>query len=68
MSKSAVTKVKGLFGLAASVGGAVGAVAGIRAAKDKQDKLLLVNAGASGLAAITGVLLAVRSMRKEGGE
>ena len=61
-------KVKGFFGLAASVAGAVGAVVNIRAAKDKQDKLLLVNAGASGLAAFTGVLLAVRSIRRKGGE
>jgi hypothetical protein len=63
-----VSKVKGFFGLAASVGGAVGAVTSIRAAKDKQDKLLLVNAGASALAAVTGVLLALRSIREEGGK
>jgi hypothetical protein len=60
-----VRKAKGLLGLLASVGGAVGAVGGLRAAKDKQDKLLLINAGASALAAITGVLLA---LRKEGGK
>jgi hypothetical protein len=60
-----MSKVKGLFGLAASVGGAVGAVTSVRAAKDKQDKLLLVNAGASALAAATGVLLALRSLRKD---
>jgi hypothetical protein len=64
MSKT--NRARGLFGLLASVGGAVGAAASVRAAKNKQDKLLLVNAAASALAAITGVLLAVRKLRKEG--
>jgi hypothetical protein len=68
-----VRKAKGLFGLLASVGGAVGAAGSLRAAKDKQDKLLLINAGASALGAISGVLLALRSLRlrdlrKEGGK
>jgi hypothetical protein len=61
-----VSKVKEIFGLAASVAGAAGAVTSVRAAKDKQDKLLLANAGASALAAITGVLLALRSLRQGG--
>jgi hypothetical protein len=60
-----VSKAKGLFGLAISVVGAVGAVVTVRAAKDKQDKLLLTNAGANALAAFTGVLLALRSLGKE---
>jgi hypothetical protein len=64
MSKA--NQARGLFGLLTSLGGAVGAAASVRAAKNKQDKLLLVNAAASALAAITGVLLAVRKWRKEG--
>ncbi|MCU1686229.1 MAG: hypothetical protein JWQ81_6968 [Amycolatopsis sp.] len=61
-------KVKGLLGVAISILGAVGAITNVRAAKDKQDKLVLANAGASALAATTGVLLALRSLRKEGGK
>jgi hypothetical protein len=64
---SRVNRARGLFGLVASVGGVVGAALGVRAAKDKQDKLLLVNAAASALAAITGLLPALRKLRKEGG-
>jgi hypothetical protein len=62
---SKVKQIRGLVGLAASISGLAGAAAGIRAAKDKRDALLVVNAAASALAAITGVLLAIRKLRED---
>jgi hypothetical protein len=61
-----MSKVKSLFVLVGYVVGTIGAVAGVRAATDKQDKLLVVKAGASALAAATGVLLTLRSLRSSG--
>ena len=58
-------KARGLIGLVGSVFGAVSAVHGFRNARRDQDKLLLVNASASILVAITGVALTIRSIRKD---
>ncbi|RZQ64889.1 hypothetical protein EWH70_06290 [Amycolatopsis suaedae] len=58
-------QVRGLIGVASAVGGAVSAASAVRAAKGKNDKLLLANAIASAAAALTGVLLAVRRFRKD---
>ncbi|MCE7007861.1 hypothetical protein LWC34_34325 [Kibdelosporangium philippinense] len=58
-------KARGLLGLVGSVFGAVSAVQGFRNARKDKDKLLLVNASASILVAITGVLLTIRSIRKD---
>ena len=57
-------KVRDVLGLVGSIFGAVSAVQSLRAARQDKDKLLLVNAGASILVAITGVLLTIRSVRK----
>jgi hypothetical protein len=58
-------KTRGLFGLVGSVFGAVNAARTLRTAKQDKDKLALVNAAASILVAITGVLLTIRSARKD---
>jgi hypothetical protein len=58
-------KIRGLIGVAGSVFGAVSAVQGLRSARKDKDKLLLVNASASILVAITGVLLTIRAIRKD---
>jgi hypothetical protein len=58
-------KMRGVLGLAGSVFGAVSAVKGLRNARKDKDKLLLVNAGASILVAITGVLLTIRAVGKD---
>jgi hypothetical protein len=58
-------KIRGVLGLAGSVFGAVSAVQGFRNARKDKDKLLLVNASASILVAITGVLLTIRAIRKD---
>ena len=65
---SKVKKVKGAFGLVSSVTAATGAVTSIKRARADRDKLLLANAVASIAVAITGVLLAVRSLRKGGAD
>jgi hypothetical protein len=56
--------MKGAFGVAGSVAGAAGAVASLRKARTDRDRLLLVNAIASIAAAVTGILLAIRSLKK----
>jgi hypothetical protein len=58
-------KVRGVLGLVGSVFGAVSAVQSLRSARKDKDKLLLVNAGASILVAVTSVLLAIRAVRKD---
>nr|CTQ92251.1 hypothetical protein [Kibdelosporangium sp. MJ126-NF4] len=58
-------KARGLLGLVGSVFGAVSAVQGLRNARKDKDKLLLVNASASILVAITGVALTIRAIRKD---
>ncbi|OZM74194.1 hypothetical protein CFN78_07090 [Amycolatopsis antarctica] len=63
---SRAKQIRGVFGLAGSVGSAASAFSTVRSAKDKKDTLVLVNAGASAVAAATGVLLAVRRLRKGG--
>jgi hypothetical protein len=59
-------KMKGAFGVVTSVTAATGAVASLKRARTDRDRLLLANAVASILAALTGVLLAVRAFRKGG--
>ena len=63
---SDANQVRGLFRLAGSVSSAASAFSTVRSARDKKDTLVLINAGASTVAAITGVLLAVRKLRKGG--
>jgi hypothetical protein len=58
-------KIRGVLGLVGSVFGAVSAVQSLRTARKDKDKLLLVNAGASILVAITSVLLTIRAVRKD---
>jgi hypothetical protein len=58
-------KMRGVLGLVGSVFGAVSAVQGLRNARKDKDKLLLINASASILVAITGVLLTIRAVRKD---
>jgi hypothetical protein len=58
-------KIRGVLGLAGSVFGAVSAVQGFRNARKDKDKLLLLNASASILVAVTGVLLTIRAVRKD---
>jgi hypothetical protein len=60
-----MNKLRGILGVAGSVFGAVSAVKALQTAKQDKDKLLLVNAVASILTAVTGVLLAIRSARKD---
>ena len=58
-------KMRGILGLVGSVFGAISAVNSLRTAKQDKDKLLLLNAGASILVAVTGVLLTIRAVRKD---
>ncbi|HEV2782152.1 MAG TPA: hypothetical protein VGX25_22395 [Actinophytocola sp.] len=59
-------KMKGAFGVVGSVTGAVSAVTSLKRARADRDKLLLANAIASIAVAVTGALLAVRSLKKGG--
>jgi hypothetical protein len=61
---SSAKKMKGAFGFVGSVTAATSAVASLKRARTDKDKLLLANAIASILVAITGALLAVRSLKK----
>lgn len=58
-------KLRGILGVAGSVFGAVSAVKSLQTARQDKDKLLLVNAAASILTAVTGVLLTIRSVRAD---
>ncbi|GAB2819762.1 hypothetical protein [Lentzea nigeriaca] len=60
-----IKKARSLFGLAGAVAGAVGAFSGLKAAREKKDKLALANAIAGIAVAITGAALAVRALRKD---
>ncbi|MCG8919478.1 hypothetical protein L6E12_27260 [Actinokineospora sp. PR83] len=60
---AAPKKVKGVFGIVGSVAAASSAVNGLKNARADNDKLALLNALAGGIAAITGVLIAVRALR-----
>ncbi|HEV8557803.1 MAG TPA: hypothetical protein VGR06_15580 [Actinophytocola sp.] len=64
MSKA--KRVKGAFGVVSSVTAATGAVTSLKRARTDRDRLLLANAIASIAVAITGALLAIRSLRKGG--
>jgi threonine/homoserine efflux transporter RhtA len=61
-----MNKLRGVFGLIGSATAATSAVSGLRTAKEDKDKLALLNAIASIVVAVTGALLAVRSLRKDG--
>jgi hypothetical protein len=61
---SSVKKVRGAFGIVGALTAATSAFSSLRSAKADKDKLLLANAIASILVAITGALIAVRSLRK----
>jgi hypothetical protein len=58
-------KARGILGVAGAVFGAVSAVKSLQTARKDKDKLLLANAAASILAAVTGILLAIRAARKD---
>ena len=66
MSRS--KQIATLIGLAGAAGSASNAVSGMRAAKEDKDTLVLVNAAASAVVAITGALLVVRKLRKDAGK
>ena len=65
---SSAKKLKGAFGVVGSITAATGAVANFRKSRAKNDRLLLVNAIASIAVAVTGVLIAARSLKKGGDE
>jgi hypothetical protein len=65
---SSAKKIKGAFGVVGSVTAATSAVTSLKKARTDKDRLLLINAIASIAVAITGILLAVRSLRKTGAE
>ncbi|MGX7824809.1 hypothetical protein ACTG9Q_06925 [Actinokineospora sp. 24-640] len=56
-------KIKGAFRLAGAMASTTSAVATIKTARLDKDHLSLVNALASILVAVTGVMLAVRALR-----
>ena len=58
-------KFKGAFGLVSAVSAGAGAFSSLRNARADKDKLLLANAIASIGVAVTGMLLAVRSLKKK---
>jgi hypothetical protein len=58
-------KLRGAFGIVGAVTAATSAVTGFRTARQDKDKLALANAIASILVAVTGALLAVRTIRKD---
>jgi hypothetical protein len=59
-------KLRGVFSIVGSVTAATSAATSLRRARAEKDRLLLANAVASIAAAVTGALLAVRRLRKEG--
>jgi hypothetical protein len=54
-----------LLGLVGAASSAAGAVSGARQAKQEGDGLVLANALAKALAAITGLLIIARALRKD---
>ena len=63
---SSVKKVRGAFGIVGAVTAATSAITSLKTARADKDKLLLANAIASIAVAVTGALLAIRSLRKGG--
>ncbi|TDP98081.1 hypothetical protein [Labedaea rhizosphaerae] len=59
-------KNQGVFGLISAASAGASAFSSLRTVKKTGDKLTLANAIASLLVAVTGALLAVRSMREKG--
>jgi hypothetical protein len=60
-----IKKCRGIFTLLGAAAGLVGVARQVRKARTRADKLLLANAVAGGLVALTGLALAVRDMRKD---
>jgi hypothetical protein len=58
--------MKGAFGVVGSITAATSAVTSLKTARTDKDKLLLANAIASIAVAVTGALIAVRSLKKGG--
>jgi hypothetical protein len=58
--------LKGAFGIVGSVTAATSAVTSLRKARANNDRLLLANAVAGILVALTSLLIGVRAMRKDG--
>ncbi|CRK58895.1 hypothetical protein [Alloactinosynnema sp. L-07] len=58
--------LKGAFGIVGAAAGATSAVASLRKARATNDRLLLANAIAGILVALTSVLIGVRALRKDG--
>ncbi|HVK19959.1 MAG TPA: hypothetical protein VM677_01220 [Actinokineospora sp.] len=56
--------LKGAFGIVGAATGAIGAVTSLKKARANNDKLLLANAIAGILVALTSVLIGVRALRK----
>jgi hypothetical protein len=61
-------KAKDLVGVVGSAVAVGGAVAALRRARARRDVLLLVNAIASTVAALTAMLIAARALRKGQGD
>ncbi|MDI5979055.1 hypothetical protein [Amycolatopsis magusensis] len=59
-------QVRGLIALGTAAASATSAFSGVRTARENGDKLTMVNAAASAVVAVTGALLAVRTLRKGG--
>ena len=59
-------RTRGLIGLVGAIGSAASAAIGLRQARQKGDGLMLLNASASALAAVTGIWIAVRKLRRGG--
>ncbi|GAB2768232.1 hypothetical protein [Amycolatopsis magusensis] len=59
-------QVRGLISLGTAAASATSAFSGVRTARENGDKLTMVNAAASAVVAVTGALLAVRTLRKGG--
>ncbi|WP_253670815.1 hypothetical protein [Streptoalloteichus tenebrarius] len=57
-------KLRGALMVAGSAAGAVGVVRQLRAAREKSDRLMLVNALGNAIVVITGAALALRGLRK----
>ena len=59
-------KLRGVFSIVGSATAATSAVTSLKRARADRDRLLLANAVASIAVAVTGALLAIRRLRKEG--
>lgn len=62
-----MSKVRGIGMLVGSAAGAAGVVKQLQTARRNGDRLILANALASAFVVLTGLALAVRSLRDKGG-